>query len=456
MDMKKNSLNFLLFSLIICILSLSAQADGPVVQWEKTFGGNNNDYGSSVQQTSDGGFIIAGYTFSFDSGDYPDVYLIKTDPNGNLLWQKTFGGSNSDGGWSVQQTTDGGFIIAGSTWSLGAGSYDVYLIKTDSAGNIQWQKTFGGSNDDLGYSVQQTSDGGFIIAGYTSSFGSGYEDVYLIKTDPNGNSQWQKTFGGSYEDYGGSVQQTSDGGYIIAGSTSSFGDPNGDVYLIKTDLAGNLLWQKSFGGSDYDWGESVQQTSDGGSIIAGTTYSFGAGKNDVYLIKTDPNGNPLWQKTFGGSDWDRGWSVRQTTDGEFIIAGTTLSFGSGFFDVYLLKTDTTGNLLWQKTFGGSDWDDGYSVQETTDGGFIIAGVTFSFGAGSGDVYLIKLCSENILLGDLNCDGLVDFYDFAILANQWLQQPTIPSADIAPETPDNFVDFLDLSAFVEYWLQGTAP
>jgi hypothetical protein len=209
-------------------------------------------------------------------------------------------------------------------------------------------------------------------------------------------------------------------------------------------------------GSKLDYGYSVQQTTDGGFIIAGGTSPSGMGAGDVYLIKTDPNGNPLWQKTFGGNQDDQGESVQQTSDGGFIIAGYTNSFGAGFYDIYLSKTDTTGNLQWQKTLGGSNWDWGFSVQQTSNGGFIIAGRTNSFGAGSDDLYLIKLCSENTLLGDLNCDGFVDFYDFAILANQWLQEPSLPSADIAPDTRDNFVDTLDLAAFVEYWLEGTTP
>jgi hypothetical protein len=455
MDVKKNSLNFLLFCLIICSLALSALADGPPIQWQKTFGGSGSDGGGSVQQTSDGGFIIAGGTCSFGDPN-GDVYLIKTDPNGNLLWQKTFGGSEGDGGFSVHQTSDGGFIIACYTYSFGSGFFDVYLLKTDTTGNLLWQKTFGGSSWDWGESVQETSDGGYIIGGFTCSFGAGEEDVYIIKTDSAGNSQWQKTFGGSEGDGGFSVHQTSDGGFIIAGSTYSFGAGYLDVYLIKTDQNGDSQWQKTFGGSNDDLGYSVQQTSDEGFIIVGGTWSFSDPNGDVYLIKTEPNGNPLWQKTFGGSDYDWGQSVKQTSDSGYIITGGTASFGAGVYNVYLIKTDPNGNSQWQKSFGGSDADWGNSVQQTPDGGFIIAGTTYSFGAGVSDVYLIKLCSENTLLGDLNCDGFVDFDDFAILANQWFQQPTIPSADIAPAVRDNLVDFRDLAAFVEYWLEGTIP
>jgi len=405
-----------------------ASAYEPAVQWQKTLGTSRSDVGYSIRQTSDDGYIIAGTTYSFGAG-WLDVYLIKTDSAGNLQWQETFGGNDFDWGYSVQQTSDGGYVITGTTCSFGDPLGDVYLIKTDPNGNLLWQKTFGGSSDDYGSSVQQTSDDGYIIAGATGSFGDPIGDVYLIKTDPNGNTLWQNTFGGSGAEYGYSVQQTSDGGYIIAGRTYSFGAKYIDVYLIKTNSAGNLLWQKTFGGNSKDEGYSVQQTTDGGFIIAGMSYSNARGP-DIYLIKTDPNGNQEWQKTFGGSYTDLGFSVQQTSDGGFIIAGWTYSFGAVEEDVYLIKTDSAGNFLWQKTFGGSKGDGAYSVQKTSDGGYIIAGVTESFGAG-GQVYLIKLSAEfckYALLGDVNSDCKFDFYDFAIMSANWLIDCNINPAD----------------------------
>jgi len=255
----------------------------PQIEWEKTFGGAGDDRGFSVQQTSDGGYIIVGWTTSYGAGG-ADVYLIKVDANGNMQWSRTFGGRDADWGYSVQQTSDGGYIIVGETTSYGAGLVDVYLIKVDAKGNMQWNKTFGGAGYDWGYSVQQTSDGGYIIVGATS-YGAGGDDVYLIKVDANGNMQWSKTFGGAIDDWGYSVQQTSDGGYIIVGTTTSYGAGGGDVYLIKVDANGNMQWSKTFGGAGDDRGFSVQQTSDGGYIIVGTTTSYGAGWWDVYLIK---------------------------------------------------------------------------------------------------------------------------------------------------------------------------
>ena len=360
--------------------------------WTRTYGGIGFDFGREVQETEDGGFIIVGWTNSFGAGDY-DVYLIRTDANGDTLWTKTYGGINSDGGNSIQQTRDGGFIIVGSTRSFGAGESDVYLIRTDANGDTLWTKTYGGTDYDWGYSIQQMEDGGFIIVGGTNSFGAGDYDVYLIRTDANGDTLWTKTYGGADREWGYSIQQMEDGGFIVAGFTRSFGAGGSDVYLIRTDANGDALWIKTYGGVNSDWGNSIQQTKDGGFIIVGGTNSFGAGDYDVYLIRTDANGDTLWTRTYGSADYDDcGASVQQTKDGGFIIVGGTRSFGAGDYDVYLIRTDANGDTLWTRTYGSADYDDyGASVQQTEDGGFIIVGRALcSYETGESDVYLIRI------------------------------------------------------------------
>ncbi|MFC2170565.1 hypothetical protein ACFLQJ_01145, partial [Calditrichota bacterium] len=274
--------------------------------WTRTYDG---DYasGRSVQQTSDGGYIITGSTYTGEDHDY-DIRLTRFSAYGENLWNYTFGGADIDGSKSVKQISDGGFIIAGNTWSLGMGNSDVWLIKTDNFGNEEWNQTFGGGYSDRGNSVQQTSDGGFIIAGDT--FGSGNSDVWLIKTNNQGNEEWSRTFGGNGDDRGFSVQQTYDGGFIIAGETESYGAGNYDAWLIKTDESGHEQWNHTFGGINSDNGVSVQQTSDGGFVIVGDTWSIGAGSSDIWLIKTSNQGYEDWNKTFGGNNYDRGFCVQ--------------------------------------------------------------------------------------------------------------------------------------------------
>ena len=357
--------------------------------FQKIFGGTNRDVASTVQQTEDGGFIFLGETESQGFGD-SDFWLVKTDFHGDREWDRTFGGSDQDVARSGKQTSDGGFILAGYTQSSGAGAQDVWLIKTDVNGNQEWEKTFGGGGSDVAYSIQQTDDGGYIIAGYTSSFGSGSTDVWLIKTDALGEEEWSRTFGGTESDEARSVQQTDDGGYILIGTTRSFSDWYSDLWLVKTDANGIEEWNYTFGGNISDVGKSVKQTSDGGFILAGYTQSYGEGTDfDLYLIKTDPYGQGVWSKLFGGSEGDFGQSVIQTEDGGYIITGSTNSFGDSSGDVWLVKTDAEGIEEWTNTAGGNSSDAGYCIQQTSDGYYIIVGHTTAPGESEPRVLLIR-------------------------------------------------------------------
>jgi TolB-like protein len=387
--------------LSVSLVALFTEYAHAQVRFARTYGGTSWDLAYSVQQTSDGGYIMTGGTTSFGAGS-GDILLIKTDAFGNVQWAKTYGGTHSEWVESVQQTSDGGYIVAGGTRSFGAGGLDIFLIKTDANGNIIWAKTYGGTNDDFTFSVQQTSDGGYIVAGFAESFGAGGGDIFLIKTDANGNIIWAKTYGGAGDDRAFSVQQTSDGGYIVAGWTESFGAGIRDILLIKTDAFGNVQWAKTYGGTGDDYALSVLQTSDGGYILAGYTRSFGAGWGDVFLVKTDANGNVQWAKTYGGTWWEQARSVQRTSDGGYILAGTTTSFGAGGNDILLIKTDAFGNVHWAKTYGGLGDEGASSFQQTSDGGYIVTGLTHSFGAGNWDIFLVKTDAN----GEIGSCGIV--------------------------------------------------
>jgi len=372
-------------AITLCLLLIPLGA--ALAGWERTYGGSDFDYGTAVVQTSDGGYIVAGWTESFSIGE-SDVYLIKTDSFGDTVWSRIYGGSGADAVYSLVQTFDGGYIATGRTSSFGAGSYDVYVLKFTSSGDTLWTRTYGGSEWDSGYSIAQTSDSGYVITGWTRSFGVvHFDDVYILKLDSSGDTIWTRIYGGSGWDWGFSVAQTSDNGYIIAGVTYSFGADSGDVYLIRTDTNGDTIWTRTYGGSNQDFGRSVAQMSDGGFFVAGWTKSYGSGFADAYLIKTDSSGDTVWTRTYGGSGSDAIYSLSPSVDGEYIMAGSQGLYPND--GVSLLKINIFGDTLWTRTYNRSEYEEGYSVIQTADSGYIIVGFTGSWGAGDRDVYLIK-------------------------------------------------------------------
>ena len=279
-----------------------------------------------------------------------------------IAFQKVYGGAGSDVGNCVRQTSDNGYIIVGSTVSFGETYSDILLIKTNTTGDTLWTRIYGGTGSEYGRSVEQTNDEGFIICAGDSYFQTGFR---LIKTNQMGDTTWTKTMGGS----GFSAKQTTDGGYIATGS-KIYGTGGSDLYLVKTNSVGDTTWTRTYGGSSSDFGYNVQETSDGGYISIGTTLSFGAGSYDVFVVKTDVNGNLMWSKTYGGIGDDRGQAIRQTSDGGYILAGTAYSFSFKQFspDMYVLKIDEAGNVMWSKTYGGDNcYDYGQDIIQTRDG-----------------------------------------------------------------------------------------
>ena len=366
-------MKYVTFFTLICVLLtfqfLPAQA--PDTLWTRTFGGDSSDWITDIQQTADGGYIITGRTESFGAGSN-DVWLIKTDESGDTLWTRTYGGANYDEGSSVQQTTDGGYIVIG-TFDFGAGNRDVWLIKTDASGDTLWTRTYGGANYDVGRSVQQTTDGGYIVASNTHFSNSTH--FCLFKTDSTGDTLWTKIYDAGYNGGIGCLEHTNDGGYSLVGT---LGGPY-RAWLIKADSEGDTSWTKIFDGSGWTSGESGQQTNDSGYV------ALAWDNNGLWLIKTDSSGDSIWTKSFGGYGGD----IQQTTDGGYIITGSTESFGAGNMDVWLIKTDVSGDTLWTRTYGGENDEWRSSVQQTTDGGYIVASNTASFGAGGWDGWLIK-------------------------------------------------------------------
>ncbi|UUX92556.1 lectin like domain-containing protein [Methanoplanus endosymbiosus] len=397
------------------------------ISWQKCFGGSDYDYSRSIIQTSDDGYIATGSTESTNGdvfGDHgsTDVWVVKLNSEGVFSWQKCLGGSSADSGNSIAQTTDGGYIVAGTTESYngdvsGKHSYqDVWVVKLNSAGSMTWQKCLGGTSYDYGKCILQTSDGGYIVAGYTGSLNGdvsgnhGYSDGWVVKLNSTGSLTWQKCLGGSDYDYFKNIVQTSDGGYILVGYTKSTnGDVSGnhgnyDIWVVKLNADGNLLWQRCLGGSNTDEGNIIIQSSDGGYVITGETYSHDgtSNKEDIIVAKLDADGNTLWQKFLGGSLSDIGNSIVQTSDGGYILTGETYSLNGdvsgnhGSSDVWVVKLDSSGNFIWQKCLGGDESDSGESIVQTSDGGYIVAGYTKSTNGdvsgnhGSSDVWVVKL------------------------------------------------------------------
>ncbi|WP_022826234.1 T9SS type A sorting domain-containing protein [Hymenobacter norwichensis] len=407
--------------LLVQFLAQPATAQVPTKQWDKTFGGSGYDDLRFLQQTSDGGYILGGESESDLSGDKTemsrgssDYWVVKIDANGNKQWDKTFGGTSEDHLQSLQQTSDGGYILGGwSTSPLSGdrteasrGGSDYWIVKLDATGNKQWDKALGGNGVDQLRSLQQTRDGGYILGGESHSQISGektqdsggfFSDYWLVKVDANGTKQWDKTLGGADSDQLTSVQQTSDGGYVLGGISYSdtSGDKTearrgyGDYWLVKVDASGSKQWDKTFGGSDYEFLFSVQQTPDGGYLLGGCSQSgsdgdktqLSQGSLDYWLVKVAVNGTKLWDRSFGGSNDDILLSLQPTTDGGFILGGPSYSGQSGdktqpsqgLEDYWLVKVNAAGSKQWDKTVGGSNSDYLFSLQQTQDEGYILGG-----------------------------------------------------------------------------------
>ncbi|MEO0571490.1 MAG: hypothetical protein AAF039_07265 [Bacteroidota bacterium] len=425
----KRTLSYLAFALVFSCSDDSFKVEGnnevpddfQNVAWTINLGGTGDDSARSLIQTNDGGYAILGLTNSTD-GDLAskalpvnDYWLVKLDADGNLDWQKTYGGSKDDQGQQIIQTSDGGYAITGYAMSddgdgsNNEGFHDNWILRLDASGTIIWERSFGFSGHDHSYDLVETADGGFFFSGFldvTSSNGEGSTDKNTLtahgvgefwgtKIDGDGNLEWRKFFGGTNNDRSFGVVNAHDGGYILTGASESddfdITNPKGsyDFWAVKMDKNGNFVWENSFGGTGIDQAQDILATADGGYVIVGNTFSSDTqvtknqGQSDVWLIKIDDNGQLLWQKSFGGSGFDAAHSVRPTSDGGLLVCGNSKSFDGdvtenfGENDIWIFKTDASGNMQWEKSFGGLGLDFGYDAIETNNGAVVLIGETAS-------------------------------------------------------------------------------
>ena len=356
---------------------------------KKTFGGSGEDWAYSLITTKDDGYVLSGITESQGARE-EDIWIIKLDSKGNKLWEKSHYSTKSDLALGITETTDGGYMVAGMTEAYGSGKNDIWIIKLDSKGNRKWSKTYGGKKDDWAVSVKPTIDGNYIIAGTTESYGLGNSDFWIIKINNKGKKLWKKTFGGRNSDIAYSIILSEHGGYVVIGSTESFGSGGKDFWIIKLNENGDIQWEKTFGGSDDDVPLSIAATTYGGYIVAGYTRSYAFGSKDFWIIKLNGSGEQQWEKTFGGKEDDVAYSVISKIDGSFIVVGSTYSYGAGKGDFWIIKLDENGEKVWEKTYGGKENDVATSIVATGEGGYAVAGWTDSFSAGKGDFWIIKL------------------------------------------------------------------
>lgn len=351
------------------------------------FGGPRRDRGIDVIETEDGGFAVVGYSGSFGA-EREDIYLVRLDAGGELLWQRTYGGARDENGWAVVETAAGGFLVAGFTNSAGAGGMDIYLLAVDMAGELLWERTYGGPEDEFGWDMAASADGGYLIVGQSASAGAGEEDGLLLKVDATGEEMWRQSYGGADEDRLFSIALLADGRIVLAGTTRSFGAGQRDAYVLLVDGAGVVLQEHILGGAEDDVAHAVRPTADGGFVVTGYTRSNQARDYEVWLQKFDVAGEREWEAFAGGSEEDRALYGEQTADGGYIVTGRTRSFGAAGWDVLLLGFSPAGAVLWQETLGGPAEDTGYTVRVVDGRGYIITGETYSFGAGNGDMYVI--------------------------------------------------------------------
>lgn len=375
----------------IVLIFVFGASHAQVITFEKTFGGTRQDYGHSLARTADGGYILAGQTFSF--GDTTsDTYLVKTDADGNQQWMKTIGSDTLDGANSILQTSDGGYFITNHTEGYGAGDCDAWMCKTDATGNILWNQTYGCPDDDIGLDAMETSDHFIVTVGVARTVDpSG--DAFLAKYTLAGDVIWIKNYGGPGGQDGWRITQAIDGGFVVAGNTIENANGPVDIFVFKTDADGTLLWSRNFGGSGEEHAFGLCRSSDGGYVICGSSTSFGGGDEDVYLLKIDENGIQQWSRNYGGPLQDAATGIVLASDGGYALTGFTKSFGFPL-EAIVIKTDSFGNQQWMKTYGDATWQKECNwIVACPDGGYAMIGSKQQTGSTNADMYFVKTDSQ---------------------------------------------------------------
>lgn len=356
--------------------------------WEKTFGGIENDVANALVETPDGGIIVCGNTESKGAGK-SDVYVLKIDNLGNMVWEKTFGGPEDDKANAIIMTSDGNYAIAGSTESFGKGKSDFWIIGFDRNGNRLFMREFGGPDDDIANAMIQTLDGQFVSAGSTKSKGAGSSDFWIVKSDTSSKPIWQKSMGGKKPDEAHDIIQNRDSTYLVVGNSKSVGSGSHDMWIVKLDPLGRAKMKKEFGGINYDYAKSVVTAEKGSFIIAGSTMSDSKGFFDFLFIKIGPEFEKVWELKFGGKSDEQAECIISDKDGNFMAVGYTFSKGAGKYDGWVGRISTKGELKSEETFGGTKDDKLFKIIKLKDGDFIACGYTTSSGEGKKDMWVMK-------------------------------------------------------------------
>jgi hypothetical protein len=426
----------------VLVLFLAQIASSTDTTFIHAYGGLRYEEGTSIVATLDGGYMMVGSTGSFGLGN-SDIYAVKVDSNGTYEWSKSFGGPNSDVGMSVKQTADSGYIITGYTNSLGAGGYDVYVVKTDSIGDSLWTRTFGGGDWDFGYEVVQTMDGGYAIAGETFSYGSGDNDMYLIRLDPLGDSLWTRTYGGAEQDYARTLVETADTGFIVAGATYTFDVDSGDAFIIKTNSVGDTTWTANYGGTGTDLVNDVIKTIDMGYACLGTTTSYNAKNEDMYLFRIGQLGVMSWFNTIGSLEGnEQGNSLVELRYKRYAALGYSDFFGGGGDKIYMAITNEIGGFALGRSYGFDNDERGFSIARRQNGGIAIFGTTNSIGVGLTDMLLITTDSVGKDYNDTTFTPLV----YATYLDVSIPEAPVDVASI--ETPNRKVSLYPNPAQLE--------